>query len=121
MTAPRPDDLLELDLSAASAQYAPLSAPVGAVWPRAVVRYVDGWWAAKVWQSPGVPARRQGLLLAGQFSDRAKAFEFASHEVGVLRFTQNVRAVAAVGTASYAELMADWEAERPNPKQEPPC
>lgn len=121
MNAPRPDDLLELDLSAASGQYAAMRAPDAAVWPRATVRLVDGWWAVKVWQSPGVPARRQSMLLAGQYSDRAKAFAYAFQEVGVLRFTQDARAVASAGMVSFAELKADWEAKRPRPKWEPPC
>lgn len=97
MRSPDIEDLQLLDLSAASAAYAPIQAPEGARWPRAVVRFHEGWWTAKVWLRPGVPARRKGLLLAGMYSDRGAAFRYAQQQVGIGRLAANEDTPYAVG------------------------
>lgn len=116
MRSPDIEDLQLLDLSAAAPAYAPLVAPEGAVWPRAVVRFHQGWWTAKVWLQPGVPARRKGLLLAGMYSDRTAAFKYARQQVGILRIGDNLAASGRAGSWSISEL----ETNR-LPKEKAPC
>jgi hypothetical protein len=120
VSAPRPDDLLQLDLSAASRQYAPIPVPTAAEWPRATIRLVNGWWAVKVWMFVGTPARRQSRLLAGQFSDRESAFGYARYEVGLLRFTERNRRTAGMAASLIDEVGTAMEAAS-RPKWEPPC
>ena len=119
MRSPDIEDLQLLDLSAAAPAYAPLVAPEGAVWPRAVVRFHQGWWTAKVWASAGVPARRKGLLLAGMYSDRTAAFKYANQQVGILRMNSNINGGGwtKTGTISVDEDYAGL----PLPKGQAPC
>lgn len=126
MSIPRPDELLELDFSAASEAYAPSTASSDAVWPRATVRFTGARWAVKIRQSPVVPARRQGLLLAGMYADRDKAFEFARYEVGILRFTTRkfsgggrMRPFADVVASQPARVVDGMVVN--SPKAEPSC
>lgn len=118
MRSPDIEDLQLLDLSAAAPAYAPIQAPDGAVWPRAVIRFHDGWWTAKVWLSPGTPARRNGLLLAGMYSSRAAGFRYARQQVGILRMGSEIRAVDQVWSGPFA--VGGVQGHR-LPKEEVPC
>ncbi|MGP5071689.1 hypothetical protein ACTXI0_04695 [Arthrobacter rhombi] len=122
MRSPDIEDLQLLDLSAAAPAYAPLVAPEGAVWPRAVVRFHQGWWTAKVWLQPGVPARRKALLLAGMHSDRTAAFKYANQQVGILRNTiAGQQAASAARTESSRAVAAAALGVSRLPKGQAPC
>lgn len=118
MRSPDIEDLQLLDLSAAAPAYAPLSAPYGAMWPRAVIRFHEGWWTAKVWLLPGVPARRKGLLLAGMYSDRAAAFKYARQQVGILRMNSNID---GGGWTRAGQFSVDGDYASYRPKGQAPC
>lgn len=118
MRSPDIEDLQLLDLSAAAPAYVPLSAPDGAVWPRAAIRFHEGWWTAKVWKLPGVPARRKGLLLAGMYSSRVAAFKYAQQQVGILRMGQNLD---SGGWTKAGQFSVDEDYVGYHPKGEAPC
>lgn len=76
--------------------YMALEAPEDAVWPRATIRPLPlmrgkkHWWAAKIWDAPGVPAYvdasyglvvRDGCWVSSNFEHLADAMDWAANEV----------------------------------------
>ena len=76
--------------------YMPLEAPADAVWPRATIRILPLmrghgiWYAAKIWEAPGVPAYvdasygipvEDGCWVSSNFEHLAAAVDWAAAEV----------------------------------------
>ena len=107
--APRTVDL--------AAPYEPVAHrnPNAVAWPRAVIRPMPALgdageaWAVKVWEAPGVPARKSnGLLQAFSKSSRAEAFAEAQRLVRELRWSK-------IGRLRSHETKPETTAD------EPPC